>query len=164
MVKKSRLATAGSTPRPPNVNCIACRVSVANSKVGRNRKWCDSKDCATVRATWENARGRHVDCFKTEVGLISPATVLMRLNTQNWKCARTNIALVRSGIPHETAHHHPASVSLDQIDPGKGYTEENVAVVAFQYNAAKGQLSRDEGETFLLDMAAGLKVLRERAK
>jgi hypothetical protein len=35
---------------------------------------------------------------------------------------------------------HPRSPSLDRIDRTKGYTADNVQVVCWQYNIAKGEL------------------------
>lgn len=51
-----------------------------------------------------------------------------------------------TGIPFFLKHHtekstfkHPFSPSLDRIDPRKGYTADNVHVVVWIYNAAKGE-------------------------
>jgi hypothetical protein len=153
-VKKS----AAKNRRRKHISCVACATAVKNTLRGKQRQWCDAADCDTVRSTWENARARHRKIDPATRGVLIPQkAVLARLVEQGWRCARTGTQLVRCGNRHATAHHHPASVSLDQIDPGVGYTEANVEIVAFQYNAAKGQLPRDEAETLILEMAEGIR-------
>jgi len=39
---------------------------------------------------------------------------------------------------------HPFAPSLDRIDPLKGYTQDNIQVVAWIYNAAKGIGTHDD--------------------
>lgn len=46
----------------------------------------------------------------------------------------------RTGVPFVLGERlHPNTPSLDQIEPGAGYTEENTQVVTHQYNCAKQQ-------------------------
>lgn len=157
MAKHDR-KTRRTGARPETILCVACNTQLKNSTRGYDRSWCDNIDCETVRIAWENARARHdkIPDSKRE-DLISPDAVLRRLREQQWRCARTGIQLQRCGTKYGTTHHNPASVSLDQIEPGKGYTESNVEIVVFQYNAAKGQLSREDGEKWILDIADGLR-------
>lgn len=56
-----------------------------------------------------------------------------------------------TGIPFFLKHHtekstfkHPFAPSLDRIDPAKGYTPDNVQVVVWIYNAAKGQGTHED--------------------
>ena len=39
---------------------------------------------------------------------------------------------------------HPFAPSLDRTDPNKGYTEDNVKVVVWCYNAAKGVATHED--------------------
>lgn len=58
-------------------------------------------------------------------------------NKQDRKCALTRAELL-------IEQDHPLCLSLDQIDPTKGYTEGNVQWLAWAVNRAKGNLSTDD--------------------
>ena len=54
-------------------------------------------------------------------------------------CEATGIPLELSGGEHKGyGHFRPWTPSLDRIDPTKGYTTDNVQVVCWIYNQAKG--------------------------
>jgi len=42
------------------------------------------------------------------------------------------------------AHRSPYTPSVDQIIPGKGYTKDNVQIVIWMYNAAKGEWGHED--------------------
>lgn len=56
---------------------------------------------------------------------------------QDRKCALTGVTLV-------IERGHPLCLSLDQIDPDLGYTEDNVQWLAWCVNRAKGDLHLDD--------------------
>ncbi|MBE0563691.1 MAG: hypothetical protein IH622_23130 [Ochrobactrum anthropi] len=56
--------------------------------------------------------------------------------SQERKCALT-------GVPLSLEKDHPHSLSLDQIDPGKGYVEGNVQWLSWYVNRAKGEMLTD---------------------
>lgn len=51
----------------------------------------------------------------------------------------------------------PYSPTLDQIDPRGGYTESNVLVVVWMYNAAKGDWTHDDVMTMAAALIGGSK-------
>lgn len=56
---------------------------------------------------------------------------------QDRKCALTGVLL-------SLEKDHPLCLSLDQIEPGKGYTVDNIQWLAWCVNRAKGDLSLDQ--------------------
>lgn len=147
--------------RPTHINCDACGTQVPNGPRGRSKRWCSAVDCDTVRVAWENARARHSKLKAPGGAIVTGKEVLHAVAAQDWKCARTGLGLVRTGTsPPAGVHHHPFAVSLDRIDASKGYIAGNVQVVAFQYNAAKGQLAQDEAEDIILAMADAITARR----
>lgn len=60
-----------------------------------------------------------------------------------------------TGIPFDLAnvgtaeHRNPFSPSLDQVDPGRGYTKENVMVVCWGWNLMKSNFPLDLAKQFL---------------
>ena len=56
--------------------------------------------------------------------------------SQNGKCAL-------SGVTLRVERKHPVSLSLDQIEPSKGYIKGNVQWVAWAVNRAKGDMSTE---------------------
>ena len=57
---------------------------------------------------------------------------------ENEYCVMTGIKFVLTG------GRHPFSPSLDRIDSTKGYTKDNVQLVTWMYNTAKGQFTHDD--------------------
>lgn len=53
-----------------------------------------------------------------------------------------------SGARKNGVNYHPFSPSVDKIDPRLGYTDENIRIVIWQYNAMKGQQS----DTLIFDI------------
>ena len=60
-----------------------------------------------------------------------------RFLAQNRTCALT-------GVPLNLVANHPFCLSLDQIDPAKGYVEGNVQWLIWAINRAKGDLALDD--------------------
>lgn len=58
-----------------------------------------------------------------------------------------------SGMPFDLSAqsktwYNPAAPSIDKIDPGKGYTDDNIRVVCNAYNLGKNQMSHEEYVAF----------------
>lgn len=73
------------------------------------------------------SREKHIPCN------INSRWVIMKCQEQNMKCAKT-------GVPFElerSSKRTPWTPSLDQIQPGKGYTKDNTQVVCQMYNLGK---------------------------
>jgi len=69
--------------------------------------------------------------------------------TNEWAIKRWTGKCEFSGIEFDTSYTgmkgcRPFSVSIDQRDPGKGYTQDNCWFILFAYNAAKGQGTIDD--------------------
>lgn len=68
-----------------------------------------------------------------------------------------------TGIPFEFGadikrRRHPFAPSIDRIDPTKGYTKENIQVVVFVHNAARG----DWGDAIIAQYVRALMTILER--
>lgn len=71
-----------------------------------------------------------------------------KLIQQNMRCAISGLLLTDE-------KHSPWIMSLDQIEPGLGYTEENTCWVAWAVNRAKGDLSMAEFVTMCSAIVEG---------
>ena len=69
--------------------------------------------------------------------LLSESDLLSKWAPQGGKCAI-------SGLPLSTETNSPWIISLDQILPGAGYSCDNVQLVAWAANRAKGGLSSED--------------------
>lgn len=76
-------------------------------------------------------RARENAKAKGRVFDLSPRFVEELMRGQGYRCAVTGVAL-----EHTFKYRNPFGPSLDQIKPGKGYTETNVRVVAMIVNTA----------------------------
>lgn len=56
-------------------------------------------------------------------------------NRQRGRCFWTQVPMIKSGAPK-----HPQKVSLDRIDPSKGYTEENIVLTCQFANLGKSDV------------------------
>lgn len=71
------------------------------------------------------------------------------------KCSVTNIDLkFRDGNKKHITYNMP---SIDRIDCSKGYTKDNVQIVAWCYNNIKSTMTDDETIDIILEMADGLR-------
>jgi len=59
------------------------------------------------------------------------------LDAQDWKCPKTGVKFELSLSGKKNSNKSPWSISVDQIDSGKGYTKENIQIVSCIYNMAK---------------------------
>lgn len=69
-------------------------------------------------------------------------------------CEVTGIPLVFSCGDDGSKKVHPYSPSLDRIEPGKGYTKNNVRVVAYIYNIARSEYSDEQVLAFARALVA----------
>lgn len=67
-------------------------------------------------------------------------------NKQNGKCALTGIPMTT----YKGKGLYFSNVSIDRIDPSKGYFQNNVQLVCFWANQSKGTLSMDEFKKMIL--------------
>jgi hypothetical protein len=71
-----------------------------------------------------------------------------KLKDQNYKCCKTEMAFEISqgkGINNRS----PWSLSIDQKEPNKGYTQDNIQLVCLMYNLCKGVWSDNEVKQFV---------------
>lgn len=71
-------------------------------------------------------------------------------------CEVTGIKFDVSQDTRRNKSRNPWMPSLDRIDNTKGYTKDNVQVVVWLYNAAKGEFSREEFMTLVAALAKPL--------
>jgi hypothetical protein len=90
---------------------------------------------SAIRQRLVDARGRCKKLGKQPPQVNANYLYQLYLN-QNRSCALTKAPLVIEKA-------HPLCLSLDQIDPAKGYVEGNVQWLAWCVNRAKGDLSMD---------------------
>ena len=88
---------------------------------------------SAVRQRLTDAKGRCKKLNKDAPNISAEYLYSVLLN-QGKKCALTGAELLLEP-------NHPLCLSLDQIDPGKGYIEGNVQWLAWCVNRAKGDLS-----------------------
>lgn len=72
--------------------------------------------------------------------------ILNLYNKQNGKCALTGITLTT----YKGKGLYFSNVSIDRINPNKGYTQDNVQLVCFWANQSKGTLSIEEFKKMIL--------------
>lgn len=91
---------------------------------------------SAIRQRLVDARGRCKKLNKSAPTVTSEQLYELFIS-QNRKCALTGAILVLD-------KEHPLCLSLDQIDPSKGYTKDNVQWLAWCVNRAKGDLTLDD--------------------
>ena len=80
----------------------------------------------------------------------------------NWLAKKIAVGVCEvTGVPFDMTrpgrgHHAPLCPSIDRIDPSKGYTEDNVQVVVFAFNAFKGEMSQHDAIALMKSMAKNL--------
>ena len=75
---------------------------------------------------------------------ISKEFILELYKRQNGKCAISGLEMTYI----EGSGRHLKNMSIDRIDPTKGYTEDNVQLVCAQVNMMKSDMSLEELYTF----------------
>lgn len=79
----------------------------------------------------------------TEV-TISGTDLIDIYNNQKGKCYYSGIDII-----HSPGTHAYNSISVDRLDPNKGYTKDNIVLCAFALNSFKGGLTEEEFKIFL---------------
>lgn len=85
---------------------------------------------------------------------ITPELLQKHFQENHGKCNVTGVMLYLESIGN--GNRHPFAPSIDQIVAGKGYTPDNIQIVAFAYNMLKSTLSDEDAKKCLVEMAAGL--------
>lgn len=71
-------------------------------------------------------------------------TIYELYKKQNGKCYYTGIQIVHNnGCPDYN------SISVERLNPNKGYTKDNIVLAAFNINSFKGMMDEDEFKQFL---------------
>lgn len=71
----------------------------------------------------------------------------------NFCCARSNLPLTPSREDKAGKRGiYPTTISLDKVDPTKGYTKDNVEVVCYLYNISKNKFTTED----VIEMAKGV--------
>jgi hypothetical protein len=120
------------------------------SRSWRQRKIAEQPDFrererATVRAWANTINGRVLHLLKhaKKRGQKNGHEVTI---TKEWLTAKLEIGLCEStgiSFKKEAGTRGPYTTTLDRIDNGKGYTEENTRVVIWAFNRAKGEWDED---------------------
>ena len=88
---------------------------------------------SAIRQRLTDAKSRTKKYSKTDITVTAEHLYELFIQ-QDRKCALTGATLL-------VEQNHPLCLSLDQIDPAKGYTVGNVQWLAWAVNRAKGDLS-----------------------
>lgn len=134
----------GSWPR--NKWCKACSAEYQRNlraegykPSGRNKALSANPDAAMLKHLSRAINNAAGNCRK--LGRPAPFLVVSELHallvSQGRKCALT-------GLPLTCEAGSPWVASLDQIEPAVGYVIENVQLVCWAANRAKGDLSRED--------------------
>lgn len=118
---RSKAKTSGR-----NVICKECSRAYS--------KWHRSQPKGRAKSMWETSRKR-----ATEKGwefTLTPEWIEERLIAG--RCQATGIPLELVAAEGDTIHFRPWTPSLDRTDGTGGYTPDNVQVVCWMYNQAKG--------------------------
>ena len=116
--------------------CRPCAASYAREWRARNKDYVKPKDTRDPTLL-SFIRARRADALSRAGGACSVDYLYDLLAAQEQRCAI-------SGLPLYTTKRHKDSASLDQIEAGKGYAEDNVQWVSWRVNRAKGDQSQDE--------------------
>lgn len=74
------------------------------------------------------------------------------------RCEVTGIPFDFSLRKERAQHVSPFAPSIDRIDPSKGYTMDNIQIVAMAYNMAKGTGTHEDVVKFALAVVATLRA------
>ncbi len=85
-----------------------------------------------------SAAKRRAKCSKLKFDL-TPQWIIKKI--KRGRCEMTGIKFTLEA-PRKGYYHNPYAPSLDRHDHKKGYTKDNVKVVIWAYNQAKGQWNR----------------------
>lgn len=129
-----------------------------NSKKGPHRDsiciQCSSSAVDAYRATWRGkAAEMHRRARERAKGLgreytLTKEWIFNRMVSGGFKCEVTGIDIVPDTRGSGVGFRNRFGPSLDRIDSARGYTEDNVRVVANRTNIALGDLSDDQFEEF----------------
>ena len=98
--------------------------------------------------------GCKMRCKKLNLPLDIDKEFLLKLyELQNGKCYYSNIEMTR-----ERGKFTENSISIDRIDPIKGYVKENVVLCAYAINSLKGSLNEREFKDFLQRVLPALQM------
>lgn len=127
--------------------CKPCKAEVARKWRSKNPGYRGSGEYSSIPVAerpWVSAVSQRLSdaksrCkkLKKNAPLVSIKHLIDVLKEQKYKCALTGVDLVLD-------NKHPLCMSLDQIDPAKGYVEGNVQWLAWCVNRAKGDLSSND--------------------
>ena len=144
-------ASAGANFRggrtPHHAYCRACNAKRAREWRSRNTNYRgsgrilsipkeDRMLMSAIRCRISSAKGR-CKKLKRKEPILTDTYLYELFLLQNRKCALT-------GAPLSLAKDDPLCLSLDQIDPEKGYIEGNVQWLAWCVNRAKGDLALND--------------------
>jgi hypothetical protein len=68
----------------------------------------------------------------------------IHMTLANGKCVKTGHEFVIKEKGRNYKDRSPFAPSIDKIDPSKGYTKDNIQVVCWWYNSAKGRYTDEE--------------------
>ena len=111
--------------------CLSCRKLMVTEYKLRKRN--PATPDGQIALLVERARHRHDNVT------VDYEWVHRRMLAVGGKCERTGIDFVFTNV-----RNHPHQLSLDQIDPGKGYTEDNCQLVVNIYNRMKNEWHDDD--------------------
>lgn len=78
---------------------------------------------------------------------ITPGFITSLLKLQNYKCALSGLQL-KTSVVNTKKYSDPDTVSIDRIDPNKGYTKDNVRLITYMANSCKGRWSDKQVKDF----------------
>jgi hypothetical protein len=90
--------------------------------------------------------------------------ILEKLRNNNFCCQLTNIKLNPKTVDTGVGFANRYGASLDRIDSSKGYTKNNVRIIANRMNIALGNLSDEQFEEFALGFLRnkGYRILNDK--
>jgi hypothetical protein len=104
----------------------------------RFRETVEGKAKALFRAAVQRSKQANLECDLTW------QIVFALLHLQEFKCAQTDIAFTFSVVGTHRKLRKLTAPSIDRKNNARGYTLDNIQIVCWFYNAAKGTSSDDE--------------------
>ena len=123
--------------------CKPCALQAGNLWRNNNKEHCNSK-----------ARARSVNVESRLKSLLSASTVNRKELDYNWCLSRLekiNYKCEVTGIPFTYDSRSPTGLSIDRIDPTKGYTPDNIRFVCWWVNAAMGHWGLDKLKELIME-------------